>query len=63
MHFLKLLKRDMKWTMTRCCDYPNRFHEAREMGLAMATERGLTPDQTRRLLRYKWVAGDMSRMY
>ena len=58
-----MIQRDMKWTLTACNQYNQRFHAARELGLQMADARGLTHAQTEELLRYRWLAGDMSAMY
>ena len=63
MHALRELERPMKWTMTACNEYPQRFAKARALGLRMGADRGLTPTQTEELLRYHWVAGDMSKMF
>lgn len=49
--------------MVACNEYPQRFHEARELGMQMGLEKGLTHAQTLEQLRYHLIIGDMSKMF
>ena len=63
MHVLRELRCPIKWTMVACNEYPQRFHDARELGMQMSLEKGLTHAQTLEQLRYHLIIGDMSKMF